>query len=264
MTKILVPLDFSEASKNALNYALNLFSSTSIEITLLHVYGAHSTALVMKSIDRVLIKDAKAKLKEVTEDISAKAPNAKVKTVLAKEYAVSSISELADSGNYDFIVMGTKGVSGLKEVFIGSVAGGVISKTEAPVIVVPEDYNYQPFKKIIFALGNVEINNEKTIQPLKTLTQIEHVELEVLHITKEGESDLKADLDILKDLNPNYTNKSSEGDINKDISNYANSEHADLLCLLRTKRDFFHRLFSGSVTSKQTFDCSIPLLILHN
>ena len=51
MIKILVPIDFSDTSVNALQYAIDLFKDSMLEVTLIHVYGAQSTALMMKSID---------------------------------------------------------------------------------------------------------------------------------------------------------------------------------------------------------------------
>ncbi|MBT8270429.1 MAG: universal stress protein, partial [Bacteroidia bacterium] len=49
MLRILVPVDFSDTSKNALRYAAHLFEGSKLEITVLHIFGAKSTALMMKS-----------------------------------------------------------------------------------------------------------------------------------------------------------------------------------------------------------------------
>jgi nucleotide-binding universal stress UspA family protein len=55
MNKILVPVDFSDASSNALSYAIQLFGASSLEITVLHIYGAKSSgALLLKNIDGML------------------------------------------------------------------------------------------------------------------------------------------------------------------------------------------------------------------
>lgn len=119
MNTILVPLDFSDTSTNALKYALQLFGSSPLEVTVLHIYGVESTALLMRNIDGVLVKDANQKLSELLKNIRIEYPDVSFKTKIVKNNPVSAIVSLGNSGNYDYIVMGTKGASGLKEVFLG-------------------------------------------------------------------------------------------------------------------------------------------------
>lgn len=264
MIRILVPVDFSDTSKNALRYATKLFQGSKLEVTVLHIFGTQSTALMMKSIDSILIRDAEKQLAALVKDMETEAPQVTFKTRLAKNYAISTISELGNSGNYDFIVMGTKGVSGLKEVFMGSVAGGVISKTSAPVIVVPLDYKFTSLDKIVFAVGAVDISNPSTLEPLRRLVETHKSELEMLHISEDGEADLDQTLATLDDLNPIISQKKGNGDLNQHLNVHIKNNNTDLLCLLRTKKDFFNRLFGGSVTLKQTFNSPVPLLVLHN
>ena len=140
---------------------------------------------MMKSIDRVLIQNAEKEIANLIKEIQPDAPETIFKTKLHKNYAVSTIAELGNSGNYDFIVMGTKGASGLKEVFMGSVAGGVVSKTTAPVIVVPLDYNFKGLKNVVFAAGNQELSQE-SFKPLRKIIELYGSKLEVLHISENG------------------------------------------------------------------------------
>ena len=263
MYRILVPVDFSETSKNALRYATKLFDSKNLEITILHIYGTQSTALMMKSIDGILIKDAENQMKELLEDMDKEAPDVTFKTRLAKNYPVSTIASLGDSGNYDLIVMGTKGVSGLKEVFMGSVAGGVVSKTSAPIIVVPLDYAFSDLKNIVFAIGTTEISDASVLNPLRKLIDVHDSNLEVLHVAENGLPDLEKSLSPLKVYNPKFTHKTGNGDLNQHLNMHIKNNNTDLLCLMRTKKDFFDRLFSGSVTLKQTFNSTVPLLVIH-
>ncbi len=263
MVKILVPVDFSNTSKNALKYATHLFHGMALEITILHIYGAQSTALMMKSIDGILIREAKDQMSTLVKEMEAEFPSVNFKTKLAKNYAVSTISDLGNSGLYDFIVMGTKGVSGLKEVFMGSVAGGVVSKTSAPVIVVPLDYTFKDLEHVLFAVGDNPLSETSTT-PLKKLLELHKSKLEVLHISENGTPDFDAIISSIKDFDPELTHKDSNGDLNQQLNVYVQNHDIDLLCLVRTKKDFFDRLFGSSVTLKQTFNSSVPILILHS
>ncbi|WP_299670027.1 universal stress protein [uncultured Polaribacter sp.] len=264
MNKILVPVDFSGTSLNALSYAIQLFDGSPVEITILHVYGARSNAaLLMKSIDSVLLKDARNQMDELMQKIQKEHPDVFLKPRLTNNYAISAIASSGNSGNYDFIVMGTKGASGLKEVFIGSVAGGVISKTTAPVIVVPEGYSFHPLDEIVFAISNNNFSSE-TVDPLRKIAAMHKSKIKVLHISDKKTTDIQLALNTIKDLNPSVTYAFGTGNTNRDLNDYLTKDHSGLLCLVRSKKGFFDRILNESVTLKQTFNSPIPLLMLHN
>jgi hypothetical protein len=173
-----------------------------------------------------------------------------------------SITSLGNSGTYDFIVMGTKGASGLKEVFIGSVAGGVIAKTKAPVLVVPGDYQYQNLNEIVFATSSEPLADPTVIEPLRQLTKLHASTINVLHISDDDKPDLEKVLHPIKDLNHTVTYARGDGNVNKRLKEHLLKEGAGLLCLIRRERGFFGRIFGESVTLKQTFSSYVPLLIL--
>jgi hypothetical protein len=56
-----------------------------LEITILHIYGAQSTALMMKSIDSILIRNAEKQLHDVIKEMTPESPEVIFKTKLAKK-----------------------------------------------------------------------------------------------------------------------------------------------------------------------------------
>jgi nucleotide-binding universal stress UspA family protein len=264
MNRILVPVDFSDTSFHALIYATKFFAGSDLEITLLHTYDVNSSAFRMKSIDHFLEDDAQREMETLIRKMQEEAPGVELKTKIIKSDAIPTITSLGDSGNYDFIVMGTKGASGLKEVFMGSVAGGVISRTKAPVLVVPDGYAYRPLHEVAFAIGNIPLSDASVVAPLRKLVKMHACKVNVLHISDEEEPDLSEVLDTISDLNPSITYAFGTGDVNERLNEYLEEEGTELLCLIRSKKGFFNRLFGESVTLKQTFSSSVPLLILHN
>jgi nucleotide-binding universal stress UspA family protein len=263
MKKILIPVDFSETSENALLFACELFGLTALEITLLHIYGTESTALLMKSIDGLLIKDAKEKLNVLVKKVKEKEPKIEVKIQLAKNYPVQSIVSLSENGNFDYIIMGTKGASGLKEVFLGSVAGGVITKSKVPVIVIPSKHTDQRTNSIVFAVNDDKLLKTVNLEPLRLLADVNGAKITILNIMNKQASKISESLEEVKSLDAIVANVSATGDINKDINDYLISHSAGLLCLIRGKKGYIDRMFSNCVTLKQTFNSPIPLLVLH-
>jgi nucleotide-binding universal stress UspA family protein len=265
MNKILVPVDFSETSSNALSYAVQLFGASDLEITVLHMYGVRSGgALLMKNIDGVLQKDAQQKMDDLLKTMQNQYPEVIFKPKMTKNEAIPAIVAMGDSGTYDFIVMGTKGASGLKEVFLGSVAGGVVSRTTAPVLVVPMDHAYRPLEKIVMAIGNDTFSSDTVITPLKKIAALHQSEVKVLHIADKKTPQIEEALLAMEDLNPTVDYAFGSGNVNKDLNDYLTKDFSGLACLIRTKKGFFERLFNESVTLKQTFSSAVPLLILHD
>ncbi|MGI9530974.1 universal stress protein [Lutimonas sp.] len=264
MIRILVPVDFSTTSSNALQYAIQLFGMKALEITLLHAFSSNPTIMSMKNIDRVILKDSKQSMERLLKKFQKGFPNVNFKTKILSDHAVSCITSLGNSGEYNYIIMGTKGASGLKEVFLGSVAGGVISKTSAPVLVVPETHLFHDLDEIVLALGDTILSGEKVIQPLRELAQLQKSRIKVLHISESDTDTIEQSLEAIKDLNPSIEYAFGTGDTNQDLHDYIRENDSKLICLIRGHKGFFNRLFKESVTLKQTFESSVPLLILHD
>ncbi len=265
MNKILVPVDFSDTSTNALLYAIQLFEASNLEITLLHTYGVQSTAaLLMKNIDHVLERDAKNQMGDLMDTFQKDFPDVVFSSKITKRAAVSTIVAFGDTGEFDFIVMGTKGASGLKEVFMGSVAGGVVSKTSTPVIVVPDGHTFRPLESIVFAVGNNPFSNAEVVQPLREIAARHQSSIKVLHIADDETPRVEKALKAIEDLGPSIDYAFGTGDTNKDLNEYLMRDFSGLVCLIRTKKGFMERLLEESVTLKQTFNSPVPLLILHD
>jgi nucleotide-binding universal stress UspA family protein len=264
MNKILVPIDFSDTSLNALTFATKLFGDAALEITVLHTYELSSSAFSMKSMDRIMEDDAQREMDALLKRMQEKEPNISMKSKVIKSDAVSTITSLGNSGTYDFIVMGTKGASGLKEVFIGSVAGGVISKTKAPVLVIPDNYEYRPLHEIVFAVSGITFSDPTILESLRKLAKMHSSKITVLHVSEGKAVGMEEVVSALEDLNPTATYDFGAGTINERLNEFLIKKDAGLLCLVRGKKDFFSRMFSESVTLKQAFNSPIPLLILHD
>ena len=263
MKKTLIPVDFSDASLNALHYSIHLFGSVNHELTILHTYKPSTRAFHMISIDKLLEDDARREMDALIQKIKLDFPDVSISTKIINSDAITTISSLGNSGEYDFIVMGTKGASGLKEVFLGSVAGGVISSTSAPVLVVPSRYQYKALKLISFAISDHPIPVE-VFKPLRELVTMSNCKINVLHVAEGKQPEIEDLLEPIADLDPSITYIMSSGNVNEHLVEYLNTHDTQLLCLIRSKKGFFSRLFNKSVTLKQTFNSPVPLLILHS
>ena len=134
--KILVPLDGSQNSMRGLDEAIYLARQCNATIMGLYVvplYPRNFTDVIIPY--RIQLTQLAKKIME-----SAKIKCAK-KGIMFKYKVVfgsptMEIEEMANNGTFNIIVIGSRGQSGLKEIFLGSVAKAIMHKSKIPVLVV--------------------------------------------------------------------------------------------------------------------------------
>jgi len=144
ISKILVALDGSDPSFNASTYAIDLAKRNDAELIVLYIvspvpYSQFEYANIgrMKEIESMEMEKAQ---REVVDKVKQKATenNVSVKTEVLIKYTsvVKEIVEYAEDNKVDMIVIGSRGVTGLKKILLGSVANGVVTYSHCPVLVV--------------------------------------------------------------------------------------------------------------------------------
>jgi nucleotide-binding universal stress UspA family protein len=139
LTKILVPIDGSENSKRAFEYALYLSKNLKGDITILHVADAPPSVYVQsqKVLDELLEKYSKGREKVFNEyQELAERENTEIKTKLIFGDPAKAIIEFSLKEQSDVIVIGTRGMGHLKEMIIGSVSNSIIHDAKCPVLLV--------------------------------------------------------------------------------------------------------------------------------
>ena len=137
---ILVPVDFSDHAKWALDRAVEIAKAFGGKVHLLHCYqinvgGISPYGIVMpEGLDREVREGAIQKLAEWREKAVAEGVAAEdsVTADFPSEAIVSAAKEL----DADLIVMGTRGLTGLKHVLLGSVAERTLRMASCPVVTV--------------------------------------------------------------------------------------------------------------------------------
>lgn len=135
--KICCPVDFSQASRAALEEAADLARRYGSELTLLHVFeprGADTMAMMPEVVEQTRVELARllGGWKAEAEGISGGTVHARVETGAAAR----EIVRFAEEAGCHLIVMGTHGRSGLRRLVIGSVAEKVIREAPCHVLVV--------------------------------------------------------------------------------------------------------------------------------
>lgn len=145
--RILVPVDFSPASKGVLDWAVGVAKQFGASIDVLHAWdaprysGAELPEVTVevqgegrKSLPEFVRNRAAKALEEVIADLERRGIRS-VEGKLEEGDPVEVILRVAESG-YDLLVMGTHGRTGLSRLFLGSVAEKVVRAAACPVLTV--------------------------------------------------------------------------------------------------------------------------------
>ena len=164
LKKLLVPIDFSEISLYALDYAAGIAKTTGAEITLLHVYDAPELPKNSAfNISDLMERGINEKINEIkAKDKNLLGVTLKSKVVSGKIH--ERIEEVAEEIKADMIVMGTHGSSGIRKIgkfLLGSTAYRVVNNAPCPIITIKEINKKINFKNIILPIDNSKETMEK-------------------------------------------------------------------------------------------------------
>ena len=135
ITRILVPIDGSECAYHALDWALGIAEKYDSEIELLTVIPTVAMSLIGPS-DEELQERAEKLLKEAFAQIKKSKPNLKVSTKILVGRPAEKIVETCIDECFDLIVIGGRGLGGIKEFFLGSVSDRVADAVPCPVVII--------------------------------------------------------------------------------------------------------------------------------
>jgi len=138
--RLLVPVDFSDCSNKALQYAFPFARQFGANLTLLYVIQPYVPVPETMAVDWDLIatrmrEDGQTELDKLRQSLD---PDIKVETALRVGSPEVEIVNAAKELNIDLIVLSTHGRTGLGHVFLGSTTERVVRHAGCPVLVVRE------------------------------------------------------------------------------------------------------------------------------
>jgi len=184
--KILLATDGSQYSQLAAKFLRCLNLSLDDEITVLHVvywipflYDKESYFGVLKSIKEEIAPKVIDSILNILKDVKAK-----ISTAIIDGSPEQCIVDIASESNMDLIVMGARGVKGIKSFFIGSVTNAVALHASKPVFITKPPGCHQSEKlKILFATDG----SDHSIATAKLLSQIpfpENTGITIVNVTR--------------------------------------------------------------------------------
>lgn len=271
MQTLLVPVDFSPASRNALAYAAELARTLEAKLVLFHAYMLPTpvsevpyimvTADEMQKENEVMIAKDAAFVKE--------AYGLDCQTVVRLGIASDETKVLQQEIQADLVVMGMKGAGGLEKI-IGSTTTNVIRKLKVPVLIIPHDAAFAAPRSIVYSS---DFSYSKSFHLFDSLLRIARYFQSVIHILHihlhhtgdHGDREMgKKDIEnLFNGITHDYVDVESVS-VTQGVNDYLAKNPAQMLVMVAHKHSFFERIFSKNHTAAMAYETHIPLLVLQD
>ncbi|NOQ74939.1 MAG: hypothetical protein GQ574_23200 [Crocinitomix sp.] len=257
--------DFSEHAKNAGEYAIDAFG-TDVSYVLINSYEVRSTAATLINIEEIAHQESMAHLENEAERLLEIYPNLKIEKWSKSGSIVNVINRCLKNYDADLVVTGSKGMSKLDEILIGSTASAVIRGVDRPVLTIPLKAKFTQMNNIVFGsdlLNSMKAENIEITEALKdrfnakvsaATVKMNKTDLsteEQLLIDKLSKRDVMDDVTVIR-----------ESDVSVGLMNFCKESSADLLVVVAKHTSFFKRFFHKSITNDLVNHEMLPILVL--
>ncbi|MGB5370978.1 MAG: universal stress protein [Flavobacteriaceae bacterium] len=278
MKNILIPSDFSHNALNAAHCALKMYHEVTCSFYILNAYYPN-TSITSGFGSTVKWKGTKKSEREISEEMllemldSLKQNNPNPKHTfhaISKSGSVlPAIKEVISNQGIDLIVMGTKGATGAKRVFMGSNTVKVIdNEGNCPIIAVPRTYDFIGLNSLIFP---TDFSRAFTVGELNALVELATLwksEIRIFHLSKQFSynDEEKANREMLKDffkgLELSFYKGIIDAEVPHAIAKFSQERKADLIALVHYPRSFLDKLTKEAIVKKVSFQTNVPLMVL--
>lgn len=275
MKKILFPTDFSEVANNAFVHALGLAKVLHADLVLLHTfefpivdnqffpenYQTIFDSVELSQFDK--FKDEVPRLRAIAEENGL--GHVKISHMLMDGDLIVNLKEAIKKEHIDYVVMGTSGATGWKEVFLGTNTGNAINSLTIPLLSVPSEAKAHKIDTIGFTTRFREKDKEALTKVIDIAKAAKAV-VKCLYVKTKETDNTEA---IFEEWENEFKHEPIQffvipsENVKDTIMEFIDHQDIDILAMLTYKRSFFSWLFTTSFTEKMSYESTIPILALH-
>lgn len=285
---VLIPVDFSEYSKNACKVGFRFAEQYGMSVVILHSYLRQTYSNVMSLSEllkmeknlseskKITFSATQQKMSELKEGISSliekgELPKVKFRCEVLEGVPENVILDYAKANNPAIIVMGTRGIHRKEQDMIGSVTAEVLDSTKHLLFIVPEHISTTDvsiLSNIVF-YTNLEEADLSSMDIFMQRLDVTKTNVTLMHIENKKEAMVKEKLDAILDYckthyeGVNFTVKSLKGDgYMAELEEFLNTNKTDVIVIPNKRRNMFSRIFNPSLAHRMLFQRDIPMLVV--
>lgn len=278
MKTILIPVDFSETSSNALKYTLGLVKDLQVgKVILLKTFYKSFYEQILPSSDFVQIsgediQNERTAVEVQLENLRAELqkncmPAVEIQVATSELPLLRSIVELINEAQPDLLLLGSDGASAAIESYIGQLILPIAKASAVPVLIIPNGVHYQKITSALVPCDFTKISRLAVVQSLNSPLAWLHPKLVILNINgsnielteeKENQDSLK----LLLDGYEYQIHTVEDSNAVHGILKFAGQNESQMITALPGKYSFFYSLTHQSTTEALTLNAHHPVLIL--
>lgn len=283
MKTYLVPVDFSEASYNAADFAAKLSHQTNVEtIVLMNAYYISELETMLPDANMVMLRqeeieesaiDRIAQLEKLKIRLKNRVRNGvEIKVRLNRTHLIRAVIDTVSQDNVDLLMLGSVGNSTLREggIGLGDHVIGISKASPVPVMVIPPGYTYKTIDESVIACDFRKVKETVPMQVLHKLLGSQQIKLLVLNIDSTGKHE-GADPEqvaeetalhgMLKAFKPKYFYINNPNIITG-ILEFATEHDAQMVIALPHTYSFLQSIMHSSISQQLAKSASVPVLLL--
>lgn len=265
--KIICAIDFSETSINACKWAFRMISEMDdASIHLIHCIHLRSRADVFLNVFDNLKYRAIDDLEQLEKELT------KINDHVSISYEIIAAQPkryLADVGNtkrYDLMVTGTQGLTGLKDMTIGSVTEYLMKNSKTPILAIPYKAKFKGLQTIIMGIEDIEPQIGEYPVLMHIARQFDS-KIHMAHVVDSIEyiyPATNAVKEIIQSKRTSFQVLEKEGNIAETLEEFTDDINGQLICLVHKKRNWFKGILHKSIVKEELYEIETPLLILND
>lgn len=271
---IVCPIDFSECSLNAIEYASRLGEKFKANLILFHVFNTQdylklSPLDVNGKFQEVFVREKMQSLQKAVEAESISKGLKSCEIAFQDGNVVKLTLQFAAERKANLIVIGTEGLNELRENIIGSRASQLVEESDRDVLVVPRKVFFKSPRKLVYASDYLE-EDKLAIQKIVEFAGYFDSEIDLVHVSASHKANDKSLHQVMiEEITPfirydkvNFVLKAFRDDLALGLENYLQTSKGDILVTLSKKKTFFDQIFSKNISKKMAYFINKPLWVI--
>ncbi len=272
MKQIIVAIDFSKTSLNALSYGIHLANKAGADLQMVWVDNTTSEEVVFEGFAQEERNEKVALLKELQEKNARLLKGGKLDFKTRKGKVYIEIAQQAKAVNADLIIAGTHGVSGFEEFWIGSNAYRIVTNAPCPVITLRHDARISDIGKIVIPIDS----SQETRQKIPVASQVARFFNSEVHVLSLYSTTLKSVhrrvdnyakqvMDYFTERDVRFVSETKESEnITRTTIDYAEEVGADLIAIMTEQETTTANIFLGPYAQQMVNHSPIPVLSMRS
>tara|TARA_R110002049_G_scaffold31601_2_gene106674 strand:- start:442 stop:1203 length:762 start_codon:yes stop_codon:yes gene_type:complete len=168
--------------------------------------------------------------------------------------------------NVDLIVASANTPKTSDKEYLDNLSGSIVKKTEMPVLLIPENYEYKPINTVLTAIKSGIVETKGSLTTLEDMLVKTKADMTLLQIKTPSylPEDLMFDKDLAILTSKYYSSENAT--LFQGVLEYIHVINPDIICVFRRKRGFFEKIWNDITLdhslNKADFESRVPLLVL--